>query len=152
MRGLSGSRKKSTSQFSSPFYETYISRHRKRCTHCRKERFSDCPQTSIKEVRGYVCRPNVFICTFFFFLNESHVKFRFWLVDCGEGTQHQMLKQGHVPFGRIDRIFITHLHGDHCFGLPGLIAMRSMKVSCRECFVLQTTDQIYLLWLFFSHS
>ncbi|WP_031324520.1 MBL fold metallo-hydrolase, partial [Pseudomonas taiwanensis] len=44
-----------------------------------------------------------------------------YLVDCGEGTQHRLL---HTPLSIRDlrAIFITHVHGDHCFGLPGLLA------------------------------
>lgn len=46
---------------------------------------------------------------------------RWYLVDCGEGTQHRLL---HSPLSLRDLagIFITHVHGDHCFGLPGLLA------------------------------
>lgn len=44
-----------------------------------------------------------------------------WLVDCGEGTQHQFLRCPEVSLSRVERILITHLHGDHCFGLPGLM-------------------------------
>ena len=51
------------------------------------------------------------------------------LLDCGEGTQRQMVA-AHIGFSRVKQIFITHLHGDHLLGAPGLL--QSMTLQRRE--------------------
>ena len=51
---------------------------------------------------------------------------RSWvLVDCGEGTQHRILRTQYSLMG-LKAVFITHIHGDHCYGLPGLLASAAM--------------------------
>lgn len=58
------------------------------------------------------------------FLNQY--KGALWLFDCGEATQHQILHTT-LKLSKLEHIFITHLHGDHLFGLPGLLGSRSFQ-------------------------
>ena len=49
------------------------------------------------------------------------VRGKLFLIDCAEGTQVQ-LRRSHIRFTKISAVFITHLHGDHCFGLIGMLS------------------------------
>eukprot|EP00899_Mesostigma_viride_P010279 jgi/Mesvir1/19252/Mv06961-RA.1 len=60
-----------------------------------------------------------------------------WLVDCGEATQHRMLRTLLRP-GKVTRVFVTHLHGDHVFGIPGLLCSISNSRPA------SATDPVYL--------
>ena len=58
---------------------------------------------------------------------QASRKHRPWvLIDCGEGTQHQLLHTS-LSVHQLSAICITHVHGDHCYGLPGLLASAAMS-------------------------
>ena len=63
-----------------------------------------------------------------------HSHERFFLIDCGEGTQIQLRKHK-IKLGRLDHIFISHLHGDHTFGLFGLLSSLNLIGRTHELFL-----------------
>lgn len=54
-----------------------------------------------------------------------NVRDKLFMIDCGEGTQLQF-RHMKLKFTRLNHIFLSHLHGDHCFGLPGLVSTLGM--------------------------
>lgn len=54
-----------------------------------------------------------------------------WLFDCGDGAQLQIQKSPLSTSG-ITRIFVTHMHGDHCFGLPGILCNIAISSASRQ--------------------
>lgn len=78
-----------------------------------------------------------------------------YLVDCGEGTQHRLLRTPLSLHG-LSAVFITHVHGDHCYGLPGLLASAGMQgrtqpldIICPEGIEAWVTQTLHLTqtWL-----
>ena len=59
---------------------------------------------------------------------------KLYMIDCGESTQIQMRKM-RIKFSRLNHIFISHMHGDHCFGLPGLISTLGMLGRNGDLFI-----------------
>nr|WP_320059570.1 ribonuclease Z [uncultured Bacteroides sp.] len=59
---------------------------------------------------------------------------KLFMIDCGEGAQMQ-LRRSRLKFSRLNQIFISHLHGDHCFGLLGLISTFSLLGRTAELYI-----------------
>ena len=75
------------------------------------------------------------------------MKGHLFLIDCGEGTQVQLRKYK-VKFSRIKHVFISHLHGDHFFGLPGLISTfhlmgREAEMHIYGAYASQKVNQLH---------
>lgn len=68
-----------------------------------------------------------------------NVRDKLFMIDCGEGAQLQMRRMG-LSFNRLQAIFITHLHGDHVFGLPGLISTLSMMGRTQSLHIYSPDD------------
>jgi ribonuclease Z len=73
-----------------------------------------------------------------------NVSERFFLIDCGEGTQIQ-LRKNKINFSKINHIFISHLHGDHCFGLIGLISSFGLLGRSKPLYIYAHKDLQLLL-------
>ena len=55
---------------------------------------------------------------------------KWYLFDCGEATQHQIIRS-RLSIGKLDTVFITHMHGDHYYGLPGLLSSKALDTAFR---------------------
>jgi len=64
---------------------------------------------------------------------------KLYMIDCGEGTQLQF-RACKLRFQRLNHIFISHLHGDHCFGLPGLISTLGMLGRTADLHIYAQAD------------
>lgn len=82
----------------------------------------------------------------FIHLNGSYI-----LIDAGEGTQMQLRKYK-LPFARTDVILISHLHGDHIFGLPGLLTSLSLLQRQKELLIIAPPALKDILHTIFSHT
>ncbi|MFL9832257.1 ribonuclease Z [Flavobacterium sp. ST-87] len=81
------------------------------------------------------------------------IKNRCFLIDCGEGTQVQ-LRKNKIKFSKINQIFISHLHGDHFYGLIGLISTFSLLNRNNDLYIYgpKGVKEIILLQLRLSNS
>ena len=71
-----------------------------------------------------------------------NIRDNLFMIDCGEGVQMQ-LRRFRLKFNRIGHIFISHLHGDHCFGLVGLVSTLGLVGHSGELTVHAHSEDVY---------
>ncbi len=71
-------------------------------------------------------------------------KRRLMMIDCGEGSQ-AMMRRMSLPFNHLTHIFISHMHGDHCLGLPGLLSTMSLHEKGDRLTIVLPADGIDLM-------
>ncbi len=76
---------------------------------------------------------------------------RFFLIDCGEGTQMQMRKYK-ARFQSVNHIFISHLHGDHFYGLPGFLASMHLLGRKNELTIYGPKELEEIINMIHKHS
>ena len=76
---------------------------------------------------------------------------KYYLIDCGEGTQQQLIRYG-FKISKIDHIFISHLHGDHYFGLIGLLSSMHLNGRIKPIKIFGPEALREILELQFKHS
>ena len=76
---------------------------------------------------------------------------RHFLIDCGEGTQFQLMRY-QIRFHQIERIFISHLHGDHYLGLMGLLSTMHLQNRTKDLHLYSQPGLDEMLCLHFKHS
>lgn len=76
---------------------------------------------------------------------------KFYLIDCGEGTQQQLIRYG-IKASKIDYIFISHLHGDHYFGLIGLLSSMHLNGRVKPISIFGPKPLLEILELQFKYS
>jgi len=76
---------------------------------------------------------------------------KFYLIDCAEGTQQQLIKFNIKP-SKIDYVFISHLHGDHYFGLIGLLSSMHLNGRTKPIQLFAPAALLEILELQFRHS
>lgn len=83
-----------------------------------------------------------------------NIRKKLFMIDCGEGAQMQ-LRRSRLKFSRLNHIFISHLHGDHCFGLIGLISTFALlgRTATLHIYAHKELEELMRPWLnYFCHG